>query len=73
MRNMGYFASADKLTMAREKAADLLGRLVSEQIKRLELSDATIAVEIKAKSLSAEGQDHVEFLFQVNAGAVPSR
>ena len=61
-------ASADKLTMAREKAADLLGRLVSEQIKRLELSDATIAVEIKAKSLSAEGQDHVEFLFQANAG-----
>ena len=61
-------ASADQLTMAREKAADLLGRLVSEQIKRLELSDATIAVEIKAKSLSAEGQDHVEFLFQANAG-----
>ena len=61
-------ASADKLTMAREKAADLLSRLVSEQIKRLELSDATIAVEIKAKSLSAEGQDHVEFLFQANAG-----
>ena len=61
-------ASADKLTMARQKAADLLGRLVSDQIKRLELSDATIAVEIKAKSLSAEGQDHVEFLFQANAG-----
>ena len=61
-------ASADKLTMARQKAADLLGRLVSDQIKRLELSDATIAVEIKAKALSAEGQDHVEFLFQANAG-----
>jgi DNA repair protein RecN (Recombination protein N) len=61
-------ASADKLTMAREKAADLLGSLVSEQIKRLELSDATIAVEIKAKALSAEGQDQVEFLFQANAG-----
>ena len=61
-------ASVDKLTMARQKAADLLGRLVSDQIKRLELSDATIAVEIKAKALSAEGQDHVEFLFQANAG-----
>ena len=61
-------ASADKLTTTREKAADLLGSLVSEQIKRLELSDATIAVEIKAKALSAEGQDQVEFLFQANAG-----
>lgn len=61
-------ASADKLTRARQNAADLLGSLVSEQIKRLELSDATIVIEIKPKTLSAEGQDHVEFLFQANAG-----
>ena len=67
-RHASLQASADKLTIAREKAADLLGSLVSEQITRLELSDAKIAVEIKAKALSAEGQDQVEFLFQANAG-----
>ena len=67
-RHASLQASADKLTIAREKAADLLGSLVSEQITRLELSDAKIAVEIKSKALAAEGQDQVEFLFQANAG-----
>ena len=59
--------------MARQKAADLLGRLVSDQIKRLELSDATIAVEIKAKSLSAEGKTMWSSYFRPMLAAVPNR
>lgn len=62
---------SQKLSEQRSQVARDLAKQVTEQVRRLELEDATIDIQLTPKAQCAEGQDQVAFLFSANPGSTP--
>ena len=58
-----------KLSEMRSKVAQKLSKAVTQQVRRLELEDAELTIQISGKSIAADGQDQIEFMFSANPGS----
>jgi len=68
-----YRAAAEKLSAARRKAADKLGKAVNAELPPLKLERAKFSTEIEtdAQNPGPQGCDRVEFWVQTNPGTRP--
>ncbi|BEV71092.1 DNA repair protein RecN [Paludibacterium sp. THUN1379] len=66
---LAYRALADKLTLARRKAAGLLGRRVADEMQTLAMSGARFEIALlPLETPGAHGQEDVEYQVATNAG-----
>ena len=64
---------AAELSAKRKSAADKLGDVLQERIRRLEMQDAIFTVSLcPADDYEHNGKDKVEFLFSANKGIAPA-
>jgi DNA repair protein RecN (Recombination protein N) len=62
---------AEKLTIARTKAAKVLEVEIKALIRELGMPEGSFAIDLKPKSLSADGGDDIMFAFSANKGMAP--
>lgn len=64
-------ASAGRLSGLRRTAADVLARLVADELKALAMPKARLAFDLTPTELGPNGADQVSLLFAANPGSVP--
>ena len=64
-------AAAQRLTDARQKAAEIFTRDVLEQLRFLDMPGVRLQVQVLPAPLTTTGGDHVEFLIAANPGEEP--
>ncbi len=69
----GYRAAATKLTAGRRRAAESLGRQITDLMQTLGMAGGRFVVEVRAaaQEFAAHGADEVEFLVSANPGQAP--
>ncbi|NOX09206.1 MAG: DNA repair protein RecN [Gammaproteobacteria bacterium] len=67
-----YQLLADKIHQQRSKAAKKLGKKIIAELQQLGMPNACFEIEVKAgQALSAQGQDQINFLVNMNPGQSP--
>lgn len=68
-------SAASELSMGRGKAADALGKQVTDELAGLAMVDASVSINVESalepEDFGSEGADTVEFLLRPHAGATP--
>ncbi|MCQ2472261.1 MAG: DNA repair protein RecN [Clostridia bacterium] len=62
---------ADELTKKRQRAGEQLSKQICAQLKFLDMPNVRFTAERKAKPLSPDGADEIEFLISPNVGEEP--